>query len=32
VPGGSVSGLVAYLIMSATILLFLFAQHRVTRA
>jgi hypothetical protein len=32
VPGGSVSGLVAYLIMSAAILLFLFAQHRVTRA
>jgi hypothetical protein len=32
VPGGSVSGLVAYLIMSAAILLVLFAHHRVTRA
>ena len=30
VPGGSVSGLVAYLIMSAAILLALYAQHRLT--
>jgi hypothetical protein len=32
VPGGSVSGLVAYLIMSASILLAIFAQHRMKRA
>lgn len=32
VPGGSVSGLVAYLIMSAAILLALFAQRHLTRA
>ena len=32
VPGGSVSGLVAYLVMSGAILLALFAQRRLTRA
>jgi hypothetical protein len=32
VPGGSVSGLIAYLLMSAAILLVIFAQRRVSVA